>query len=115
MGYKLVLVVRRDLNMGVGKIAAQCSHAAVSAYQKSGKYMLFRWYLNGYKKVVLSCPDEQAMNNIKKQASDLRLLTTLVRDAGLTEVEPNSTTVLAVGPGNEEVVDQVTRHLKLLK
>nr|CAH0105900.1 unnamed protein product [Daphnia galeata] len=32
--FKLVLVVRNDLKMGKGKIAAQCSHAAVAAYKQ---------------------------------------------------------------------------------
>ena len=31
--YKMVLAVRMDLKMGKGKIAAQCSHAAVAAFK----------------------------------------------------------------------------------
>ncbi|PIK56816.1 putative peptidyl-tRNA hydrolase 2, mitochondrial [Apostichopus japonicus] len=33
--YKMVLVVRQDLKMGKGKVAAQCSHAAVGCYKRA--------------------------------------------------------------------------------
>lgn len=114
MGCKLVLVVRKDLNMGVGKIASQCSHASVSAYQKSSKLMILKWSLSGQKKVVLACPNEQAMSNILQMAKKNRLQTSLIRDAGHTQVDPNTATVLAVGPAKEEAIDQVTGHLSLL-
>lgn len=115
MGCKLVLVVRKDLNMGIGKVASQCSHASVMAYQKSSKVMLLKWALNGQKKIVLSCPNEQALNEIRDNAKQLRLLTNIVRDAGHTQVAPDTVTVLAVGPAKEEIVDQVTGHLSLLR
>ncbi|XP_078681217.1 peptidyl-tRNA hydrolase 2, mitochondrial-like isoform X2 [Branchiostoma floridae x Branchiostoma belcheri] len=35
--YKMVFVVRQDLKMGKGKVAAQCSHAAVSLYKKMSR------------------------------------------------------------------------------
>lgn len=114
MGCKLVLVVRKDLSMGIGKIAAQCSHASVMAYQKSGRIALLKWALNGQKKIVLGCPNEQALFDIRDKAKQLRLLTNTVRDAGLTQVKPDTATVLAIGPANETKIDQITGHLSLL-
>lgn len=114
MGCKLVLVVRKDLSMGVGKVAAQCSHASILAYKRSSKMMLLKWALNGQKKVVLGCPNEETLNNIKEEAKKSGLLTNVVRDAGYTQVEPNTATVIAVGPAKEEMVDKVTGHLRLL-
>jgi PTH2 family peptidyl-tRNA hydrolase len=111
MGCKLVLVVRKDLSMGVGKIASQCSHASVMAYQKSNKIMLLKWTLSGHKKVVVECPDENALFEIKAKAKEHRIMTNVVRDAGLTQVGPNTATVLAVGPAKEEAINQVTGHL----
>lgn len=114
MGCKLVLVVRKDLSMGVGKIAAQCSHASIMAYQKSSRLTLLKWALSGQKKIVVSCPNEQALNNIRDNAKQHCLLTNIVRDAGHTQVKQDTVTVLAVGPAKEELVDQVTGHLSLL-
>lgn len=114
MGCKLVLVVRKDLSMGVGKIASQCSHASILAYQKSSNLMLLKWSLSGHKKVVVECPDETALFNIRDKAKEHRIMTNIIRDAGLTQVGPNTATVLAIGPAKEGLIDQVTGHLRLL-
>lgn len=114
MGCKLVLVVRKDLSMGVGKVASQCSHASIMAYKRSSKVMLLKWNLSGQKKVVLGCPNEEALIKITEEARKHGLLTNIVKDAGHTQVHPNTTTVLAVGPAKEEMINQVTGHLSLL-
>lgn len=114
MGFKLVLVVRKDLKMGVGKIAAQCSHASIQAYKKSSWITLLKWASSGQKKIVCACPDEQALIDIKDKAKQNRLLTSIVRDAGHTQVEPDTATVLAIGPADDKLVDQITGRLSLL-
>ena len=61
---KLILVVRTDLKMGKGKAAAQCSHAAVMAYEQLGKSnpaLLQDWRYNGQPKVVVKTDSEQSM------------------------------------------------------
>ena len=40
------------------------------------------------------------------------LNTYLIRDAGHTEIDPGSRTVLAVGPAPASAMDPLTRHLK---
>ena len=57
---KMVLVVRTDLNMGKGKAAAQCAHAAVDLYKKSLKLtpkLLKQWETFGQAKVALKAPE----------------------------------------------------------
>lgn len=53
--FKLVLVVRNDLKMGKGKVAAQCAHAAVAAYKLAKKHphTLKAWENNGQTKITL--------------------------------------------------------------
>lgn len=114
MGCKLVLVVRKDLSMGVGKIAAQCSHASIMAYQKSSRFTLLKWAISGQKKIVVGCPNEQALFDIRDNAKKNNLSVSLVKDAGHTQVAPDTATVLAIGPAKEELIDQVTGHLSLL-
>ncbi|XP_075147596.1 putative peptidyl-tRNA hydrolase 2 [Haematobia irritans] len=114
---KMVLLVRNDLKMGKGKIAAQCGHGAVGAYQKAqmqNPRILRLWENTGAAKVALKVESEPEMMALKRAAESKGLVTCLIRDAGRTQIAPNSKTVLAVGPGPVEVIDQVTGHLKLL-
>ncbi|XP_038670585.1 peptidyl-tRNA hydrolase 2, mitochondrial isoform X1 [Scyliorhinus canicula] len=114
--YKMVLVVRNDLKMGKGKVAAQCSHAAVSAYrqvQKRNPEMLKQWEYCGQPKVVVKAPDEDCIIDLLKHAKDLGLTVSLIQDAGRTQIAAGSRTVLGVGPGLSTLVDKVTGHLKL--
>ena len=51
--YKLVFLVRTDLGMGVGKIAAQVGHATLGAYKQSSANILAKWEETGQAKIVL--------------------------------------------------------------
>ncbi|XP_058806023.1 peptidyl-tRNA hydrolase 2, mitochondrial-like [Phymastichus coffea] len=112
---KLVLVVRNDLKMGKGKVAAQCAHAAVAAYKQALKHpkVLKDWELSRQTKIALRCETEEQLLEIHKHAKAVGLLSNVVRDAGQTQVAPGSRTVCGVGPGPVHLIDQVTGHLKL--
>uniref|UniRef100_A0A0G4HI83 peptidyl-tRNA hydrolase n=1 Tax=Chromera velia CCMP2878 TaxID=1169474 RepID=A0A0G4HI83_9ALVE len=122
---KMVLIVRSDLQMGKGKIAAQCGHATLGAYKKAlrpsvsarrGDWLkhLRTWERTGQAKVVLKCADEGEMFRLTETAAAVGLLTHVVADAGRTQVDPGSYTVLAIGPGPEAEVSSISGHLKLL-
>ncbi|GAQ84675.1 Peptidyl-tRNA hydrolase II (PTH2) family protein [Klebsormidium nitens] len=114
---KMVLVVRQDLKMGGGKIAAQCSHAAVGTYhdlQRQNRALLSKWEACGQPKIVVLCKDMREMGQLEGKASRAGLPTHVITDAGRTQVAAGSKTVLAVGPGPKSVVDAVTGHLKLM-
>ncbi|XP_031102364.1 peptidyl-tRNA hydrolase 2, mitochondrial [Ipomoea triloba] len=114
---KMVLVVRRDLKMGQGKIASQCAHAATGMYSElmsSDRSLLRQWELCGQPKIVVTCKNQQEMNNLKEAADSIGLPTFVVADAGRTQVASGSKTVLAVGPGSKAAVDSITGKLNLL-
>ncbi|XP_017046647.1 probable peptidyl-tRNA hydrolase 2 [Drosophila ficusphila] len=115
--FKMVLVVRNDLKMGKGKIAAQCGHGAVGAYQRAvarTPRLLRAWENCGCAKIAVRVESEAELMAIKKAAERQQLNTCLIRDAGRTQIEANSKTVLAVGPAAAVDIDRVTGHLKLL-
>lgn len=114
--FKMVLVVRNDLKMGKGKIAAQCSHATLGLYKKvlhKAPKALNRWEMCGQVKVVLKCESEEDMLALQERAKLLKLPTHITIDAGRTQIAPNSRTVMAI-LGPEDIVDDVTGGLKLL-
>lgn len=113
----MILVVRNDLKMGKGKIAAQCGHGAVGAYQKAmhaTPSIVQRWENSGCAKVAVRVDSKEELFEIRKAAQAKQLNYCLIRDAGRTQVEPNSATVLAIGPAKNDILDSITGHLKLL-
>lgn len=114
--FKMILVVRTDLKMGKGKVAAQCSHAAVSAFKQvqcRNPEILKKWEYYGQPKVVVKVPDEDSLMELLCHAKEVGLPVSLIQDAGRTQIAPGSRTVLSVGPGPADLVDKVTGHLRL--
>lgn len=114
MEYKQVILVRTDLKLPKGKLAAQCSHAAVEAAFKGSKKTVGEWRLFGAKKIVLKVNDEKEILEYKKQAEDAGLVTALITDAGKTVIAPGTITCLAIGPDDEEKIDKITGKLKMV-
>jgi PTH2 family peptidyl-tRNA hydrolase len=117
MQYKMVIAVRKDLKLSAGKMAAQVAHAAVNCalVAKRRKPEWFdRWHDEGQKKVVVKVANLDELLRLKVVAEDAGLVTSLIADAGLTELPPNTTTVLGIGPGPEEAIDKVTGNLGLM-
>jgi PTH2 family peptidyl-tRNA hydrolase len=115
--YKMVLVVRGELRLTAGKAAVQVAHASVMLYQEAQRRhpgVLDAWLAGGQKKIAVVAVDLDAMLTLQRAARSHGLPTVLVEDAGFTEVAPGTKTVLGIGPGPENEVDQVTGGLPLL-
>lgn len=115
--FKQVLVVRLDLKMGRGKIAVQCSHAAVSASEEARThYQLWwkAWMGEGQRKVALKVRNLDELINLERGARRLRLPVYLVKDMGITQVPPGSSTCLGLGPAPSASLDSLTGDLPLL-
>ncbi|XP_034946084.1 peptidyl-tRNA hydrolase 2, mitochondrial-like [Chelonus insularis] len=113
--YKMVLVVRTDLKMGKGKIAAQCCHAAVSNYKSARKYkdLLAGWEDCGQKKIAVKVDSLEDLHTVASCARSRGLIVNVIADAGHTQVAAGSHTVCGIGPGPSNLIDEVTGHLKL--
>ena len=116
--YKMVIVVRSDLGMSTGKVAAQACHAALAAVRRlngSRAGAVRTWESQGEPVIVLK--GDGGMEQLRALEGEARargVPAASIRDAGRTEVAPGTTTVLAVGPAPKGEVDAITGHLKLL-
>jgi len=110
---KQAIVARADLGMGEGKLAAQVAHASLQAYEDAGAAARRKWKGSGQKKVVLRVDGESELFELAERADLEGLPHALVRDAGHTQLEPGTTTALAVGPAADDRVDAVTGDLSL--
>src|SRR5512137_1010858 len=114
---KLVVAVRTDLKLSPGKMAVQVAHAAVNCAleaKKRNERWFKAWYAEGQKKVVVKVKGIEDLFELKSAAEGLRITTSLITDAGLTEVPPGTVTCLGIGPGPSAEVDKVTGGLSLL-
>ncbi len=111
---KQVILVRTDLKLGKGKLAAAVAHASLAAFLKSGFFAKRRWLASGMKKVVLRVGSEEELLRYHELLSGRKLPCALVRDAGLTQVPPGTPVSLGCGPAEDEKIDEVTGGLKLL-
>jgi len=115
MSVKLALVVRTDLAMGKGKIAAQVAHAAVAAALHGlGSAEFAAWLHDGQQKVVLRVSDSEGLQKVCDDAASAGLHVEVVHDAGRTQVLPGTVTCCAIGPASAAEVDRVTGSLPLL-
>lgn len=128
----MYLIVRKSLGMSVGKVAAQCGHAVqmltvnyfdlenqarnnpapVLAHLTSQPPLsIFEaWLKNDYTKIVLGA-NENEWEKIKCQLKDI----VIVRDNGLTEVAPNTETVIGIPPMLKSSAPKVIKKLQVLK
>lgn len=110
---KQVIVARRDLGMGTGKVAAQVAHASLDAYEKADDDAAREWKSGGQPKIVVRADDEETLLELTEQARRAGLVHALVRDAGRTQLDPGTVTALAIGPGREADIDPITGDLPL--
>lgn len=135
---KQVIVMRRDLKMRKGKIAAQSGHACVEAVlmalakenrlndvkvsdgwisignETREATPLSEWFSNGVAKICVYVDSEEALLDLDRQGKELGFITALVQDAGHTEFHGEPTyTCLAFEPLYPEQIDQLTGDLPL--
>ena len=113
---KQVIIIRTDLKMGKGKIAAQVGHACVLGAEhvrKSHPEWYEEWW-GGQEKIVLKVTSIKDLQEVKRYAIDLNLPWSEVTDAGHTQIAPGTTTCISIGPAPENLIDRITGDLKLL-
>ena len=115
--YKMIIVTRENLTLSRGKLAVQVAHAAVACAldtKKENSKWFNKWKLEGAKKAVVKVETEQDFFPLKEKADELKLVSHIISDAGLTEVPAGTNTVLGIGPAPSNLIDKITGDLPLL-
>lgn len=135
---KMMIVMRRDLKMRKGKIAAQAGHACTEALlmaltkekrltdlvmtdegmhlNTSGKTAspLTDWFNFGCAKICVYVDSEEALLDTANKAKEKGIIAAVIVDAGMTEFHGEPTkTCLALEPLPSEVADELTGALPL--
>lgn len=118
---KMLIVVRKDLEMPVGKLAVQVAHAAcrLSLFGIKIKYIkifpetvipyraqIFNDWLDPEKgnqaKIVLACKNEGEIYKLHEKAMGVNIPATFVEDAGKTVFPEPTVTCVGIGPVTED-------------
>ena len=114
-GPSMALIVRKDLKLSPGKLAVQCSHAAVNCSltaKKTEPRLMERWQSNGGRKICLAINDLESLKLLMGKSKSAGLITHLIKDAGHTVLPPGTITVLGIGPAPKSSIDALTSELK---
>lgn len=112
---KQVIVIREDIELSKGKMAAQAAHASVNASNQArnkDKKVYQKWLDEGGKKIILNAKSADELKELKTLADQNAISTSLIKDAGHTEIQPGTITALGIGPAEEEKIDQITGSLE---
>jgi len=115
--YKQVILVRIDLKMGIGKKCVQSCHASVSSsdlVRVQNKTIWKNWKNSGQKKVVLKIQNIDQLKELLIKLESSKIPYFVVKDAGLTQLPPGTTTAVGIGPVLSTKIDKITGDLKLL-
>ena len=110
----MYIVVREEIAMSTGKTSAQVGHAVQYAlmdrYESSvPKNIAEPWMNSGSTKIVLRASDSE-FERAKRETQHALV----VRDAGRTELEPETETALAVWPTKKSERPTILKRLRLL-
>jgi PTH2 family peptidyl-tRNA hydrolase len=123
---KQAIIVRKDLNMRKGKLAAQVAHASMNiflnkAVTTSSNLIVGiskdtkEWLETSYTKIVLGCNSLEDLYKIRDECIEDNIPYAIVQDLGKTEFHNIPTeTCIAIGPAQEEIINAITKDFKLL-
>lgn len=106
----------------LGKVAAQAAHASAQFLWHNAERgcrppseLQWEWRDTGMKKVVTRVDSLEELEEIFAKAEAAGMMVHKITDSGLTEFHGIPTiTILAIGPDYSDLIDPITKHLKLL-
>lgn len=125
---KQLIIIRKDLGMNKGKLAAQAAHASMGALlnTRSGAYdkklvinfddypIVKEWLEGSFAKIALAVNSEEELLACVELAKEHGLLYSYIVDNGTTVFNGIHTpTCVGIGPEKSELLDELFGKLKL--
>ena len=136
METKQVILVRKDLKMPKGKLAAQVAHASLGAvldqfrrgnvgWQLASDEWTFlaanahakpvmEWLNGSFAKICLGVDSLEEMDKLHGLCEGFGIPKCRITDEGRTFFNKPTTTCCAIGPFYSDAIDEITGHLRLL-
>jgi PTH2 family peptidyl-tRNA hydrolase len=132
---KQFIVIRTDLEMSMGKTAAQASHAAMKVFfdkmcgvatmtSEDGMvgtlYEIFLteeeviWKEGLFTKIVKKIKNESQLLKLYDEVKAAGLNVSLIKDAALTELKEPAYTAIAIGPNYVDRIEPLVKRLQNL-
>lgn len=123
---KQYIIIRDDLNMSSGKIAAQACHASMKIFfdkfhtESNNIRSIYLtdeeiiWVDGIFTKIVKKVKSENELLKIYTKAKDAGLNVSLIKDIGLTELEGENYTAIAIGPNYISKCEPIVKRLRNL-
>lgn len=130
---KQIIVVRKDLNMDAGKLAAQVAHASMGFISRRMREIVrsgsgdgivyeygvkllpaeFNWFQYSYAKIVLEVGSEAELEALAFEGMKAEIIVHRIVDEGRTVFKGKPTlTCVAFGPDLSDKLDSITGHLR---
>ena len=130
MEAKQVIVMKKfpksSGGLRTGKYCSQAAHASLGAilslarHEENGLVIplddphVNAWLTGRFKKITVYVDTDEELVRIYTESRSAGLPTSLIKDAGLTELNGVPTlTAVGIGPGNPDVIDKITGGLLL--
>ena len=97
------VVLRKDIHMGKGKFSTQAAHAIVSLLPEKG----IKWNFDNNSIEVWTVKGEDVLLGINATLKKMKINTSLIRDAGKTQLSPGTFTAVGIGPINQALFDKI--------
>ncbi len=124
---KQIIIVRKDLDMPPGKLAAQVAHASMAPILKQCenhglsmsldliKYQDTKeWIFGIFRKIVLYVKSEEALLKKYHELEDAGFNVSLIQDAGYTVFGEPTYTCIGIAPEKSSKIDPYVKRLQLL-
>lgn len=131
---KQYIIIREDLGMSIGKLASQAAHSSMKVFfdrmsssaiygNVDGKIRTYsfhakteevQWIEGLFTKIVKKVKNESQLLKVYEKAKELGLNCSLIKDAGLTELQGENYTAVAIGPNYVDKCEPIVKKLRNL-